>query len=53
MTYSALAAAINRVLGDRALAGALAAGGRESWRGEYTEEAVVARYLDFFNRVAA
>ncbi len=47
----ALAAAITRVIGERDLCADLVAGGRAAFEAAYTEKAVVARYLDFFERV--
>ena len=49
----ALAAAINRLVADRALAARLADAGRAAYEAVYTEPAVVRRYLGFFERVAA
>lgn len=49
---SALAAAISRVADDAELRARLAAGGRAAYEAEFTEEAVVARYRDLFDRVA-
>jgi glycosyltransferase involved in cell wall biosynthesis len=49
---AALAAAIERVLGERALAGLLARAGRARYEAAFTESAVVRQYLEFFNRVA-
>lgn len=48
----ALAAALARLHADPALASSLAAAGRLAYEAEFTEGAVVARYLDFFDRVA-
>jgi glycosyltransferase involved in cell wall biosynthesis len=48
---SALAAAIARVIGEGGLRAELVAGGRAAFEAAYTEKAVVARYLDFFERV--
>lgn len=48
----ALAAAIRRAIDDPALARRLAAGGRQAFEAEFTESAVVARYLDFFRSLA-
>jgi glycosyltransferase involved in cell wall biosynthesis len=47
-----LAAALGRVLRDGALASRLAAGGHAAYESEFTEAAVVRRYLDFFAEVA-
>lgn len=47
----ALAQAIRRVIGDPALAAGLAAAGREAYEQDFTETAVVARYLTFFKDV--
>ncbi len=49
----ALAAAVDRLAGDRALATALAVAGRTTYEANYTEAAVVRRYMDFFAKVAA
>ncbi len=49
----ALADAVNRLLADRALAAGLADAGRASHAAGYTEDAVVRRYLEFFEKVAA
>ena len=49
----ALAAAIRKILDDRRLAGALAASGYKAYQQNFTETAVVARYLDFFREVTA
>jgi glycosyltransferase involved in cell wall biosynthesis len=49
---AAMAAAVNRVLADRALADRLAAGGRARLASGFTEEATVAAYLTYFERVA-
>jgi glycosyltransferase involved in cell wall biosynthesis len=49
---TALADAIGRVLGDRTLAARLSEGGRADHEREFTEAAVVARYLEFFREVA-
>lgn len=48
----ALADAIRRLIGDGALRARIAAAGRAVYEGEYTKEAVVARYLEFFAKVA-
>ena len=48
-----LAQAIDRVIGDQRLADDLAAAGRASHAADYGEDAVVRRYLDFFEQVAA
>ncbi len=50
---AALAAALRRLLDSADLGATLAAGGRAAYEAEFTERAVVARYLDFFSRVAA
>ncbi len=47
----ALAAAVNRLLGDPDLAAALAAAGEIEYHANYSEAAVVGRYLDLFERV--
>jgi glycosyltransferase involved in cell wall biosynthesis len=49
---SALAAALARAAADGALRRRLAAAGRAAYEAEFTERAVVARYQDFFARVA-
>jgi glycosyltransferase involved in cell wall biosynthesis len=48
---ASLAAAIARVGQDRRLAGELAANGRAAYAAEFTEERVVARYMEFFAKV--
>lgn len=50
---AALAAALERVFGERALAGILARAGRARYEAAFTESAVVRQYLEFFNRVAS
>ena len=47
-----LAGALGRVLADRALGDSLAAAGRKAYEADFTEQAVVARYRAFFDRVA-
>lgn len=49
---AALAAAIARVLDDPALAARLGDGGRAALDRQFSEAAVVGRYLDFFARIA-
>ena len=49
---AALAAAVNRLLGDPAAAAALGARGRRAYESRFTESAVVARYLDFLAKVS-
>ncbi len=49
----ALARAIRRVIDDPGLASRLGEGGSVAYAADYTEQAVVARYLAFFDRVAA
>jgi glycosyltransferase involved in cell wall biosynthesis len=48
----ALAAAIGRLCRDSALRRRLGQGGRRAYEAEFTEEAVVARYRGFFDRLA-
>ncbi|HEX6978421.1 MAG TPA: glycosyltransferase [Alphaproteobacteria bacterium] len=48
----ALASAIQRVAQEPQLAARLAAGGHAAYESEFTEAAVVRRYLDFFDRIA-
>lgn len=48
-----LAQAIGNVLASPALAAGLAAAGRKAYEQDFTEPAVVARYLEFFNKVIA
>jgi len=48
----ALAEALERVLGDRALVARLAAGGRAAYEAAFTERAVVAGYMELFEAVA-
>ena len=50
---AAIAAAVARLLADPVLAGRLAHAGRATFAASYTEDAVVGRYLDFFETVAA
>jgi glycosyltransferase involved in cell wall biosynthesis len=47
-----LAAALRRLLGDRALAASLAAAGRAAFEAQFSEAPVVAAYRDFFAKVA-
>jgi glycosyltransferase involved in cell wall biosynthesis len=47
----ALAAAIRRLLAEPDTAGSIAAAGRKAYEDRFTEAAVVARYLDFFDKV--
>jgi glycosyltransferase involved in cell wall biosynthesis len=47
----ALTEAIRRLLGDPALASRLAAGGAAAYEAEFTEQAVVERYLGLFERL--
>jgi glycosyltransferase involved in cell wall biosynthesis len=49
---AALARAIERVAGDRALRDRLAAGGRQAYEAEFTEDMVVARYRRLFDELA-
>ena len=46
---SALRAAIERVMGDKALAEKLVKNGLARYRGEFTKEKMLAEYLDFYN----
>jgi glycosyltransferase involved in cell wall biosynthesis len=46
-----LAAAIDQVARNRRLAGELAANGHAAYAAEFTQERVVARYLEFFAKV--
>ncbi len=48
---AALAGAVNRLLGDDALAGKLRAGGFERVRREFSEDAVVQQYMDLLSTV--
>ena len=48
----ALAAAIERLCRDSALRQRLGQGGRRAYEAEFSEEAVVARYCSFFDRLA-
>jgi glycosyltransferase involved in cell wall biosynthesis len=47
----ACARASCRLLQDQALAARCVAGGRIKWRAEYSKEAIVGQYLQFFNEV--
>lgn len=49
----ALASAMRRILVDPSLAARLKEGGRASYEAGYTEAAVVARYIEFFEKAAA
>jgi glycosyltransferase involved in cell wall biosynthesis len=49
----ALAHGIRRVLNDKMLAAQIGAGGRAAFERDYTETAVVARYIEFFEKVTA
>jgi len=49
--YGALASAIETLLSDPASAAAMKAAGEAVYRASFTEEAVVGRYLEFFERV--
>lgn len=49
---ASLAKAVCRVVDDHALASQLGAAGRQAYEEQFTEAAVVARYLEFFNKVA-
>ena len=49
----ALATAIDHLAADRALSNALVGKGRATFEANYTEAAVVRRYLEFFEKVAA
>ncbi len=49
----ALAQAIRRLDAEKGLAGALAGGGRAAYQAAFTEQAVVGRYLELFERLAA
>jgi glycosyltransferase involved in cell wall biosynthesis len=49
----ALAQAIGRLMGDRALAARLAAAGRKAYEAGYTEAAAVKSYLELFDRLLA
>lgn len=48
-----LAAAMARVLNSPELAAALVGAGREAYQRDFTEQAVVAGYLDFFERITS
>jgi len=47
----ALAEAVLHVLGDPQLLERMAVAGRSDYEAHFTEEAVIAQYLDFFNRI--
>ena len=49
----ALAAALERLIGDAALGARLAEAGHAAYRAEFTEAAVVGRYLALFERLTA
>lgn len=48
----ACAAAINRMLGDAELAACCQRGGRTKWRAEFSKEAIVQGYLEFFQEIS-
>jgi glycosyltransferase involved in cell wall biosynthesis len=49
---TAIANAVHSIVTDPQLAGAIVAGGRQSYEADFTEQAVVKKYLAFFARVA-
>lgn len=49
--HEAMAASLNRLIADRALAAQIGAAGREAYEEQFTEAAVVARYIEFFERI--
>lgn len=49
--WTAMASAINRLIEDRLLAAHVGAAGRQAYEEQFTEAAVVARYVEFFERV--
>ena len=50
-SVDSLTEGLRAVAGDAALRERLAKGGHETWRREYSKDAIVRRYLDFFERV--
>jgi len=46
-----LAAAMTRLIEDRNLSEALAKSGRQRYQADFTEAAVVRKYLDFFEKI--
>lgn len=50
---AAMAHTLNAALADRATLAAMAEAGRAAYQAQFTEAAVVARYQDFFRRLAA
>lgn len=46
-----MAAAINRLIADRLLAAHVGAAGRQAYEEQFTEQAVVQRYIEFFEKV--
>ncbi|MBC7905760.1 MAG: glycosyltransferase family 4 protein, partial [Rhodospirillaceae bacterium] len=50
--HAALSAGINRVLADPDWAAHMGAAGRQVYQEQFTEAVVVARYLEFFRKVA-
>lgn len=48
---AAMATAINRLIEDRLLAAHVGAAGRQAYEEQFTEAAVVARYIEFFEKV--
>lgn len=47
----AMAGALNHLIADRSLAAQIGAAGREAYEEQFTEAAVVARYVEFFDRI--
>ncbi len=50
---AALAGAIRRLLDDRAMGARLAEAGHAAYEADFTEDMVVRRYLEFFEKAAA
>jgi glycosyltransferase involved in cell wall biosynthesis len=50
---AALARAIRRLDSEDGLAGKLATGGRTAYQADFTEQAVVGRYLELFERLGS
>lgn len=49
--HAAMAGAINHLIADRVLAAHIGAAGRQAYEDQFTEAAVVARYIEFFEKV--
>jgi glycosyltransferase involved in cell wall biosynthesis len=48
---AACAGAVNRLLSDPALVASCKAGGQAKWQAQFSKEAIVRQYVDFFNEI--